>query len=130
MTKATRETVIAKIRQVFPEREAANVLAHLDRYGAEDDHREKERVQLAILKLCDEAKDADLANYIETACGDYRDVLAWAESPHLMGRTHCKDPQEREKLIAEDRAQYRAWLEGRGPALTTTTAKPGGSSRR
>ena len=61
MTKATGETVIAKIRQVFPEREVADVLAILDRYGAEDYHRERERVQLAILKLCDEKACADPA---------------------------------------------------------------------
>jgi len=113
VTKATREAVIEKIRQVFPEREVADVLAHLDRYGAEDYHRERERVQLAILKLCDEEGRADPADYVEAACGDYRDVLAWAESPHLMGRTHCEDAQERERLIAQDEAQYRAWLDKR-----------------
>ena len=70
-------------------------------------------MQLAILKLCDEEGLANPTHYIEAACGDYRDVLAWAESPDLMGRTHCKDPKERERLVAQDEAQYRAWLEGR-----------------
>lgn len=113
MTKPTRALVIAKIRQVFPERTVADVLALLDRYGAEDHHREKERVQLAILKLCDEATAPDLDAYVETARADYRDVLAWAESPNLFRGTSRKDPAEREKLIALDRAQYRAWLEKR-----------------
>ena len=113
MTKATREAVIEKIRQVFPERKAADILVLLDRYGVEDYHREKARVQLAILKLCDEKGCDDPANYVATACADYRDVLAWAESPHLMRKTHCEDAQEREKLSAEDEAQYRAWLDKR-----------------
>jgi hypothetical protein len=111
VTKPTRALVIAKIRQVFPEREAADVLTLLDRYGAEDHHREKERVQLAILKLCDEATSPDLGAYVETACADFRDVLAWAESPNLFRETSRKDPEEREKLIALDRAQYLAWLD-------------------
>ena len=111
MIKATREAVIEKIRQVFPEREAADVLAHLDRYGAEDYHREKERVQLAILKLCDEKAGADPAEYVDAACGDYRDVLAWAEYPNQMRHSPSIDPKLREELIAKDRAQYLAWLE-------------------
>ncbi len=113
MTKATREALIEKIRQVFPERKAADILALLDRYGVEDYHREKARVQLAILKLCDETEGADLDEYVETARADYRDVLAWAESPHLMRNTRCEDAQEREKLSAQDEAQYRAWLDKR-----------------
>lgn len=111
MTQPTRALVIAKIRRVFPEREADDVLAVLDRYGEEGYHREKERVQLAVLKLCDEAKQPDLEAYVGTACADYRDVLAWAESPNLFRTTSCKDPEERKKLIAQDRAQYLAWLD-------------------
>jgi hypothetical protein len=108
---ATRELVIEKIRQVFPEREVADVLALLDRYSVEGHHRETERVQLAILKLCDEEKREDPTVYVEAACADYRDVLAWAESPNLMGRPASIDGQLRAKLIEEDRAQYSAWLE-------------------
>jgi hypothetical protein len=110
---ATRELVIEKIHQVFPDREATEVLAILDRYGAEDYHREKERVQLAILKLCDEEARNDPTVYVEAARADYRDVLAWAESPNLFKSPHIKDPQKRERLVAEDKAQYRAWLDRR-----------------
>lgn len=113
MTKPTRALVVQVVRRVFPGRELAEVLAVLDRYGAESHHRERERVQLAILKLCDgEARD-DPTAYVEAACADYRDVLAWAESPNLSRRAVCKDPAERERLGALDRAQYRAWLAGR-----------------
>jgi len=97
-------------RRVFPGREPADVLAVLDRYGGESYHRERERVQLAILKLCEEEGRDDPTAYVETACADYRDVLAWAESPNLFRRPPTTDPAEREKLIAQDRAQYRAWL--------------------
>ena len=112
MTEATRALVIAKIRQVFPERDVADVLALLDRYGAEDYHRERERVQLAILKLCEEKSSADPAEYVELACVDYRDVLALAEYPNQMRHAPSIDPRLRETLIAKDRAQYLAWLEG------------------
>jgi len=111
MTEATRALVIAKIRQVFPEREVADVLASLDRYGTEDYHRGRERVQLAILKLCDEKAGADPAEYVDAACGDYRDVLAWAEYPNQMRHSPSIAPKLREELIAKDRAQYLAWLE-------------------
>lgn len=113
MVEATRALVVRKIRRVFPERQAGEVLAVLDRYGAEGHHRARERVHLAILKLCDESTPADLESYVATACADVRDVLAWAESPNLMARPSCADPAERAALAAQDRAQYLAWLNRR-----------------
>jgi len=113
MTEATRALVIEKIGRVFPERKAADVLAVLDRYGWESHHRERDRVQLAILKLCDEEGRDDATGYIEAACVDYRDVLAWAESPNLIKRPPIDDERERARLIAADAAQYRAWLQRR-----------------
>ena len=113
MTERTRALVIDKIGRVFPEREGAEVLALLDRYGAAGHHRDRDRVQLAILKLCDEEGRADPAAYVEAACADYRDVLAWAESPNLFKSSLATDPKERERLIAADEAQYRAWLQRR-----------------
>lgn len=109
----TRKLVIEKLQQVLPDRKMDVVLALLDRYGVEEHQREKDRVQLAILKLCDEEARADPTPYIEAACADYRDVLAWAESPNLFKSPQVTDPQQREELIAQDEAQYRAWLEGR-----------------
>jgi hypothetical protein len=113
MTKPTRVLVMQIVRRVFLGREPADVLAVLDRYGTESYHRERERVQLAILKLCEEEGRDDPAAYVDAACADYRDVLAWAESPNLSRKAVCTDPAERKKLIAEDRAQYQAWLAGR-----------------
>jgi hypothetical protein len=105
--------VVRKIRLVFPGRAVGEVLAVLDRYGAEGHHRARERVHLAILKLCEESTPAHLEHYVATACADHRDVLAWAESPNLMARPAGADPAARAALAARDRAQYRAWLNRR-----------------
>jgi hypothetical protein len=113
MAEPTRALVVQIVRRVFPGREPDDVLAALDRYGAEGHHRERERVQLAILKLCDEEGRDDPTAYVEAACADYRDVLAWAESPNLSRKAVSTDPAEREELLAQDRAQYQAWLAGR-----------------
>ena len=113
MAEPTRALVMQIVRRVFPGREPDDVLAVLDRYGEEAHHRERERVHLAVLKLCDEEAREDPTAYVEAACADYRDVLAWAESPSLSRRAVSTDPGERKKLIAQDRAQYLAWLAGR-----------------
>ena len=113
MTEATRALVVERIGRVFPDREVAEVLSLLDRYGAAGHHRERDRVQLAVLKLCDEAGQDDPAAYVEAACADYRDVLALAEYPKQTRHSPGIDPRLRETLIEEDRAQYLAWLEGR-----------------
>ena len=113
MVAIVRAQVIEKIRQIYPAQDAEVVLALLDRYGGEVHHRERPRVQMAILKLCDEEARLDPTPYVEAACADYRDVLAWAESPNLFKSPQVTDPEEREKLIAADEAHYLAWLEGR-----------------
>lgn len=110
---ATRNLVIDVIGRVYPERDSKEILAMLDRYGDDPGHREKERVHLAILKLCDEEAREDPSVYVSAACEDYRDVLAWAEAPNIFKGVLVKDPQERSALIARDEAQYRAWLEQR-----------------
>jgi len=98
---------------VFPDRDAQAVLAVLDRYGIEQHEQERRRVQLAILKLCDETEPPDLERTVEYAKQDFRDILAWAESPNLMDRHSLKDETKRQKLADQDRAQYLAWLNKR-----------------
>jgi hypothetical protein len=56
------------------------VLAPLDTYGVEAYERERDRVQLAILKLSAGNEDR-LRENVASAKGDYRDVLYWAEYP-------------------------------------------------
>jgi hypothetical protein len=64
----------------FPGLEPAVVLSILDEYGKEAHEEERERVQLAILKLSsgDEGK---LLHNVVAAKQDYRDVLMWSEEP-------------------------------------------------
>jgi hypothetical protein len=52
----------------------------LDDYGMEPDERERERVQLDILKLSD-GNEEKVREYVAVAKRDYRDVLFWAEYP-------------------------------------------------
>ena len=78
MIHPTRDTVLAAIAQYFPTEGVADVRAILDLYGVEAYERERERVQLGILKLS--AGDIDkLFHFTDVAKHDYRDVLYWAE---------------------------------------------------
>jgi hypothetical protein len=87
----------------------------LDRYGLESYEREKDRVQLAILKLAD-GDLAKLGEMIVIAKRDYRDVLSWAEYPeeHLalwsLKRDKSAEEQARlDEIRRRDREQYDAW---------------------
>lgn len=103
-----RETVVRKIRQVFPEADAEALLARFERL----DNPEKHRVALAILKLCDEDGRKSPDPYIESAAADYRDVLMWAEYPNEMNVDNWNEPIERVREAREaDRRQYLEWLE-------------------
>ena len=108
--RPAQDDVLRMIAAVFPDRNAADVLAILDRYGTEPHEQERHRVQLAVLKLCDEAEEPDLERTVADAKADFRDVLVWAESPGLGARSRTKDAARREALKARDKAQYGAWL--------------------
>jgi len=58
----------------------ARVLGLLDSYGVEPYERERERVQVAILKLS-AGSEEKVCEYVAVAKRDYRDVLFWAEYP-------------------------------------------------
>jgi len=108
----TRELVLAKLRALILESERDATLAALDRYRA-DSPAGRARVQLAILKLV-AGRAADVPGWVAQAEQDARDVLAPAEYPRQLrfGFTGWSAlPQaERERVIAEDRAEYLAWL--------------------
>ena len=76
----SRDEVVAAIRATFPESARARVLDLLDKYGVESYERERERVQLAILKLSGGSEER-LREFLAVAKRDYRDVLFWAEYP-------------------------------------------------
>src|SRR5437899_667922 len=94
LVEPTRELVLAKVKEVFPDEDSAEIVALLDYYGVETHQREPYRVQLAILWLSKGDRDR-LAQYIRDAVKDYRDVLLWAEY-----------------LSKENNERYHAWLRG------------------
>jgi hypothetical protein len=72
--------VEATVRSLFPASDTQTILSILDQYGVHDWEREKERVQLAILKLA-AGNEAQLLYFTGIAKKDYRDVLMWADNP-------------------------------------------------
>lgn len=86
--------VLASVRATFPKRSWPGVLDLLNTYGVESYERERERVQLAILKLS-EGSENKLREYVAVAKRDYRDVLFWAEYPE---ESKIDTPERRQKL--------------------------------
>jgi hypothetical protein len=76
----TRQLVCSMTGTIFPHEDVDVVLAILDEYGIEPYEPERERVQLAILKLSEGDVDK-LLHYIRAAKQDYRDVLYWSTYP-------------------------------------------------
>jgi hypothetical protein len=114
MIDYNRDLVIAKARQCFPNEDPGKIMDILDLYGKEFYARERERVQIAILKL----SGGDLENlreYVEMAKSDFRDVLASAEYPEEMRRDTWKmsDKEEVKRIRERDRQQYIDWLQGK-----------------
>jgi hypothetical protein len=111
--KVSREDVLRIVRRDYPADAAARAIPVLDRYGAKPFHVAQPRVQLAVLKLA-KGDLAALEHYIERACQDFRDVIAWAEYPAYHAHSPSRmEPEERENLIAADWAQYQEWLSHR-----------------
>ena len=90
----SRDEVVAAIQATFPESSRARVLELLDRYGVESYERERERVQLAILKLSGGSEEK-LREFLAVAKRDYRDVLFWAEYPE---ESRLDTPEKRERI--------------------------------
>jgi hypothetical protein len=89
----SRDEVIAVVQKTFPGNAHARVLELLDSYGVESYERERERVQLAILKLS-EGNEKKLREFVAVAKRDYRDVLFWADNPEEAKLT----PEKRERI--------------------------------
>jgi len=75
-----KHRVLAAVQKKFPKDSWSRVLELLDSYGVESYERERERVQLAILKLS-EGNEQKLCEFVAVAKRDYRDVLFWADNP-------------------------------------------------
>lgn len=100
---------------------ASDALIVLDSYGIQSWHREKERVQLAILKQCRQSLDR-LRELVALANRDYRDVLVGAEYPEEFGAPPNTPDLEMMAIRTRDREQYEVWLRAGGAAPD----KPGG----
>ena len=90
----SRDEVIAAIQKGFPEATWGQVLVLLDTYGVESYERERERVQLAILKLS-EGSEEKLREFLAVAKRDNRDVLFWADNPE---EAKLDTPEKRERM--------------------------------
>jgi hypothetical protein len=108
----TRESVLAAAGEAFPGRPMVEIMRVLDLYGTESHEKERERVQLAILKLSD-GDEQSIFHYVEAAKTDYRDVLYWAgaaESPGSGGQDSIESPSGLDPMTP---ANARAVLEHR-----------------
>ncbi|MGB5178134.1 MAG: hypothetical protein WBP44_05320 [Gammaproteobacteria bacterium] len=82
------------------------VTSILESYGAESWQREPLRVSMACLKLAN-GDIARLKSFVQSACKDYRDIIAWAEYSAYM-RAH--DPEAQQKAIESDWKELQTWL--------------------
>ena len=110
----SRSLVLKKLRDCFPDTDiASTVLALLDSYGIESWHFEKDRVQLAILKLSDGELEK-LSSLVELASSDFRDMLAPAEYPEEFSAAFSTQADEMHNIRQRDRDQYLRWLDSGG----------------
>ena len=86
--------VASVVRKTFPDGAYTRVLGLLDKYGIESSERERERVQLAILKLS-EGNEEKVREFVAVAKRDYRDVLFWADNPE---EARLDTPEKRERF--------------------------------
>ncbi len=105
--------VIAKVRALVAPSRQAEVIDALARYDGESPAG-RERVQLAILRLSAHRPD-EIAGWVAEARRDFRDVLAPAEYPRQgalgFAGMEALDEAGRARVIAEDLAEYQAWLD-------------------
>lgn len=109
----TRELVTRKAREVFPREDASKIMGILDQYGVRPHEQERERVQLAILKLSGGEVER-LQKEVNVAKRDYRDVLVYAEYPlWVESPMPEKGTKEAKEFEEKNRKQYLDWLNGR-----------------
>ncbi len=99
------------VARLFGPDEIDLVLQALSACTADAPSGERDRVQLAVLKLCDEDPSRNLHTWSLAAKKDYRDVLFWAESPGeaKTGGNARLSPAELKALRVADRGQLAAW---------------------
>jgi hypothetical protein len=113
--EVTSQDVDRVVRRDFPADRVDEVLAALGEYGAEEWHREADRVRVAVLKLAAGSVE-QLRFHLESAKMDYRDVLGPAEYPGYSRRLFRIDKlpaDERQRIIDADWKQFQEWFERR-----------------
>lgn len=106
------DLVVKVVIRLFGSNGTERVLHSLKKCSAEVPVAERDRVQLAVLKLCDEDSTRNLDRWAVAAQTDYRDVLLWAECPgeaSADARARLSSKELR-AYRAADRGQYAAWL--------------------
>jgi hypothetical protein len=110
----SRNLVLKKLRDCFPDpSKAEQALAILDTYGTQSWHREKDRVQLALLKICD-GDIGKLRSFTQGAQSDYREVLIPAEYPQEWQASTGMPSADMAAIRKHDREQYETWLRSGG----------------
>jgi len=79
----------------------------LEFYGTESCQAEPLRVWMACLKLAN-GNIEHLKAHVETACADYRDVLASAEYSRYM---RAESQEQQQQAIVADWQELQAWLQ-------------------
>ena len=97
---SSRAELEAAVAAAFAPGDAPSVLALLDRYGTEPHERERERVQLAIVALS-QGKPEKVADLVQTAKRDYRDVLCWAQAGPISEEELLRQQEMARQLIAK-----------------------------
>ena len=113
MPRVSRKKVLEIIAHYWPDADPDEITIILDGYGLASSEQGRDRVQLAILKLC-EGQMERLPELVRMAKTDYRDVLAYAEYPEEMKLGFIEmrklSPEEARAVRQRDRDQYLSWL--------------------
>ena len=115
MPRISRKKVLEIIARYWPDVDPDEIIKILDGYGLERYEQGRNRVQIAILKLC-AGQIERLPELVKMAKTDYRDVLAYAEYPEEMKigfvGMNKLSPEEALSVRRRDREQYLSWLGG------------------
>ncbi len=105
------EDVERIILRDFSAAQCTEIKSILSSYGIESWEQGSSRVHLAILKLAN-GKMEEVKRWTQCAKEDFRDAIAYAESPNYMRKTTRKkiSAEEGEKILNEDWLQYETWL--------------------
>ena len=107
------ETVMRKVRKLFPDSDTELVSSHLERYGTESYETAVERVHLAILKASS-GSVSEVHKFVDIAKSDPRDVIMFAEYPRegMLDAADYDPPSQRLKIAQrEDIDEYKRWLD-------------------